>query len=218
LTTATFVLSTGRCGTQLLARVMQRRFPEARVEHEPLHEQYGDPSAHFDSIEETLQTRDYIETGFPWFRAADLVRARFAGRLRIIHLVRHPIPVALSWLTQRAYCPPLLPHLREKVLIPPGPDYAACWPELTPYEKCLYYWLRVNTLGRDLADERLTFEEVLREADGVVDEHRYLLAEWYDPGLIARHPAVVDLARELGYDALDYDEEALRRRYWAQRL
>lgn len=182
---ATFVLSTGRCGTQWLAEALGQTFGERlRVEHEPLHLGYrprerldnsAPPEAvlrHLDAIEAELAHRPYLECGHPSWSALPWIARRLRGRLRIVHLVRHPLPTALSWLTHQAYQPPLLPHLQEKVLLSPFdagvrfPAYRKCWPGLTPLEKCLYYWLEVNAFALALQGEgglpwlRLRFEDL----------------------------------------------------------
>jgi hypothetical protein len=127
LNEALFVFSTGRCGTQWLARVLGRSGGErVQVTHEPLHSDYasramlgaGDPSRldpgdaqpileHVAHIEATLATGAYIECGHPSWSSLSYLLRRFAGRVRVLHLVRHPVPTAWSWVTHRAYCPPL---------------------------------------------------------------------------------------------------------------
>ena len=83
MTSALFVLSTGRCGTQWLADVLSATLGDrAEVQHEPLGEDYAprqmlgagadpDPELadfideHLEAIERTLATRDYVECGHP---------------------------------------------------------------------------------------------------------------------------------------------------------
>jgi hypothetical protein len=169
---ATFVLSTGRCGTQWLAEAFRAGgCGRARVEHEPLHNDYvprqmlgaADPGAlgargqrllrHAEEIERTLAERDYIETGHPSWSSVPWLARRLAGRVRVIHLVRHPVPTACSWVSHGAFVPPLLPHLRLKELIAPAdagvsfPEYAGRWSGLTPFEKALVYWAEVNAFA-----------------------------------------------------------------------
>jgi len=82
---ATFVLSTGRCGTQWLADSLSAIWGDAvEVTHEPLHIDYaaremlgaGDPShlpavlaepilKHMEMIEEALASQRYFECGHP---------------------------------------------------------------------------------------------------------------------------------------------------------
>ncbi|WP_395795473.1 hypothetical protein [Aquimonas sp.] len=173
---ATFVLSTGRCGTQWLATALAEAYADQlAVEHEPLHSRYQPRKAlehassagaaaqlpaevlrHMDAIEARLQTQAYIECGHPSWSTIPRLIERFRGRVRVIHLVRHPVPTSCSWLTHQAYQPPLLPHLPEKILLSPFdagvrfPDYRERWHALTPFEKCVYYWTEVNAFGLDL--------------------------------------------------------------------
>lgn len=264
---ATFVLSTGRCGTQWLAFALALPGVGAgRVEHEPLGERYrprlllgahGDPAAlppadaarveqHLAGIEATLEHEDYFEAGFPCWSALPYLAKRFAGRIRVVHLTRHPLPVAYSWVSHSAYVPPLLPRLPEKILLHPTdagvsfPEYATAWAGLHPFERSLFFWAEVHAfalrwqqgagvpwlrldaaelftapgLARLAAFLGLTAGPELQAAtQEVVDEHRFLLAEWIEPGVIARHPRVVEVAQALGYDPLACDVAALKRRY-----
>jgi hypothetical protein len=203
VTEALFVLSTGRCGTQWLAHVLDRvAGGRAEVRHEPLDDDYkprrmlaaGDPSRldpelaepildHVAQIEATLATRSYIECGHPSWSSLPYLLARFEGRVRVIHLVRHPVTTAWSWVTQQAYCPPMGPHVKEKILLSPFdagvrfPAFRERWPALTPYEKALFYWAEVNALGLRLEATagvpwlRLHFETLFRD-----DSVRRLLA------------------------------------------
>lgn len=189
---ATFVLSTGRCGTQWLAEALGQVFADQlRVEHEPLHlgyrprerlAQHAPPievQRHLDAIEDTLRHQPYLECGHPCWSTLPWIAQRLAGRIRVIHLVRHPVPTALSWLTHQAYQPPMLPHLPEKILLSPFdagvrfPEYRQRWQALAPFEKCLYYWLEVNALGLAMEAKgglpwlRLRFEDLFA-ADGLV--------------------------------------------------
>jgi len=263
---ALFVVSTGRCGTQWLASVLERLFGDsAVVEHEPLDHDYAmrdmlaardphrlDPGHaeplldHIAMIEEVLETKPYIECGHPNWSTIPYLVERFAGRVKLVHLVRHPVPTALSWLTHYAYCPPASAHLPMRVLVSPfdegvrHPEYRERWESMTPYEKALYYWLEVNALGAEMVDRgdvpsiTVRYEDLFRglalerllafanapdvardvpAADEHVDRFRFFSPVWNDLGAIADHPAVVALAERLGYDALDFDEEKLQRRY-----
>lgn len=264
---ALFVVSTGRCGTQWLAAVLERAFGDrAVIEHEPLDHDYAmremlgardphrlDPERaeplleRIDAIEEVLETKPYIECGHPSWSTIPYLVERFAGRVKLVHLVRHPVPTALSWLTHFAYCPPAAPHFPMKVLVSPfdegvrHPEYRERWESMTPYEKALYYWLEVNALGEEMTDRgrdvpslTVRYEDLFRcdalerllafanaprgardaGAEGEhVDRFHFFSPVWSDLRAIANHPEVLALAERLGYDALDFDEEKMRRRY-----
>jgi hypothetical protein len=173
---ALFVISTGRCGTQWLAQTLRSLGGETvEVAHEPLHSGYvprkmlgtRDPAkldhdaahvilAHVARIDEILRSGPYIECGHPLWSTLPYLLRRFAGRVRVVHLVRHPVPTAWSWVAQQAYCPPLAAHLSmREPLSPFDPgvrfkSYRARWPGLSPYEKALFYWLEVNAFARRL--------------------------------------------------------------------
>ncbi len=266
---ATFVLSTGRCGTQWLAQALAEAGGDRlRVEHEPLHDGYaprrmlgaGDPGAldertarrvtrHLAEIERTLESRDYFEAGHPCWSSVPWLAQRLAGRVRVVHLVRHPVPTACSWVSHGAFVPPLLPHLPAKEFISPSdggvsfPEYGAAWPALTPFEKCLVYWAEVNAFGLRLEREagipwlRLRYEELFDPAGDalarlgafvgvsperwtridrsrIVDRHRFALADWPEPGRIARHPQVMAVAAALGYRAEAFATERFAARFF----
>lgn len=202
---ATFVLSTGRCGTQWLAHhLASLQLPDLAVEHEPLHDRYqarlmlgaaspadleprlAEPILdHASAIEQRLETGRYIECGHPCWSTLPWYAKRFEGRMRVVHLVRHPVPTAYSWLTHQAYCPPFLPHLREKVLLSPFdagvqfPEYQERWSSLAPFEKALYYWTEVNAFGLRWEKElgvpwlRVTYEDLFG-GSGLAAVHAFL--------------------------------------------
>ncbi len=179
MNTATFFLSTGRCGTQWLAEYLNHICKENTViEHEPLHDRYyprimlgsrdleavgnaAEIISHCSRIEETLKTTSYIECGWPTWGAIPYLLKRFEGRIKIVQLVRHPIPVACSWVSHRAFCPPLIPEysFQEKILASPFdqgssfPQYREKWHTMNPFEKSLFFWAEVNNLGLKLDKE-----------------------------------------------------------------
>ncbi len=189
---AAFILSTGRCGTQWIAKTLADAYSDhVAVDHEPLHNQYDARKAlasialasplsslsavvrqHMDSIEGRLETQSYIECGHPNWSTIPYLAERFRGRVRIIHLTRHPVPTCYSWLTHSAFQDPLLPHLLEKTLLSPFDEgtrfqeYRRGWEALSPFEKCLFYWSEVNAFAIDLQSRqdapwlRLRYEDL----------------------------------------------------------
>jgi hypothetical protein len=189
---ATFFLSTGRCGTQWLAKVLTAAGGgRVRVEHEPLHNRYsprrmlgaGDPAmldgkesrailGHVEAIERELEARDYVETGHPCWSTIPYLARRLAGGVRVVHLVRHPVPTACSWLSHGLFAPPVLPHLPTKEFLTPFdagvsfPEYRGDWAGLAPVEKCLFYWAEVNSFGLGVENAcaapwlRVRYEEI----------------------------------------------------------
>jgi hypothetical protein len=132
------------------------------------------------------------------------------------------------------------------------PEYAGRWSAMTPYEKCLYWWTEMSLFGLEFPERypdirflRIRSEEVLsgnREQlerlcelmalpwhDGwlagtnqSVDRWPRRIGRGVDPGAVRDHPATIDTARRLGYDAVDVDVVALRAHYrgapWRRRL
>lgn len=192
MTQAVFFLSTGRCGTQWLARHLAAVYGDrAAVEHEPLHDGYRSREllacpdlagarsadavrAHVSRIENELASRDYIECGWPCWGALPFLARHFAGRMAIVHLTRHPIPTACSWVTHGMYRPPLLPGVHpEKTPVSPfdagvmRPEYRERWDTLNPFQRSLYFWLEVHSFGLKLQVElgvpwlRVRYEELM---------------------------------------------------------
>jgi len=167
---ATFVLSTGRCGTQWLAKNLADHYADLlQVTHEPHQREYlprqllgiGDPAQwptlalldrHLASIGKHLETKPYIECGWPCYGPLRYFAERLSGRVRVIHLVRHPVLTAASMVTHLCY------HARpdqltEKALLTPTdagvamPEYAGRWGNLSRFEKCLYFWGEIALLA-----------------------------------------------------------------------
>jgi hypothetical protein len=266
--TAIFVLSTGRCGTQWLARFFELNLGDAAtVSHEPIHSDWSPremlgaktpanlPPGLREPIEEhvqwirgTLSRTMYIECGHPSWSSIRYLVDTFEPHVRVIHLIRHPVPTAWSWVTHRVFCEPLLPHIPEKVLLSPFdegvqfPQYRDRWNGMSPYEKALYYWLEVNTFAKRTQSEvgiewlTLSFQELFDSASqkrvlafagaasespknpGVVDELQSVSEVAVKPTEIANHPPVLRLAGDFGFDALQFDVEQLRRRYFRAAL
>ena len=164
---ATFFLSTGRCGTQWFADQLARFFGDlAVVAHEPLSADYA-PRAHFaahhrgaklapapaleghlERIHATLGHSHYIETGWPAYGVLPQLLERFAGRIRVVHLYRHPVRVAASLATHDVYergawteavaLTPTDPGVRQADLA------GARWDSMDAIEKCLFWWTEIN--------------------------------------------------------------------------
>jgi hypothetical protein len=259
-------LSTGRCGTQWLTDALAELYAgRVRVEHEPLGPLYrprsffrcwGDPArildvpevaSHLARIE---REERYIETGWPVFAALPLLADRFGARLRVVHLTRHPVPTALSHLAHNSYAGSSRDdaYTRLATLAPTDanvfhPEYAERWHELSPYERCLFWWTEVSLFGLEfperaahvpfarvrsedlLGGDRGTLERLLAfmdlpwderwtaRTDALVDRWHHRTDSDVDPLAVLRHPATVEAAARVGYDAGDIDVSALEQRY-----
>ena len=172
---AYFVLSTGRCGTQWLTELLRQQWPQARVEHEPLHFQYRpDLNAatlplqhnaeliqqHLQQIQQQLDTgRPYIETGFPCWRHLHWFRQQLTGPVKILHLHREPLSTVRSLLKLNAFVPPLFDYIPLKNFYLPDASQdqlkmvQALWPTLQPAEKNLCYWLELQAYAWQLQQD-----------------------------------------------------------------
>jgi hypothetical protein len=259
-------LSTGRCGTQWLTAGLRALHPDVAAEHEPIgplykprryFRRYHDPETmlavpdvarHVERL--AREPRPYVETGWPLFPALPLFAERFPDRLRIVHLTRHPVPSALSHLAHNSYAgsPRDDAYTRWATLGPSDPgvfqtEAAGRWAELTPYEKCLFWWTEVHLYGLEaprrlsripflrvrsedlLGGTRSTLERLLdfmdlpwrdgwlEHAQRVVDRWRHHTDAKVDPLQVLSHPVTVDAASRLGYDAAEVDRDALASRY-----
>lgn len=202
---------------------------------------------HAGRIERHLGRTSYIECGWPCFAAVRYFAERFKGRIRVVHLTRHPVLTAASMVTHHYYqSDTRLDQLAETALLTPFdagarfPEYGDRWDEYKSFEKCLYLWAEIHALGLHLEDTldvpwlRLKYEDLFKE-DGLerflgflglprresmyaaldqwFDAYSYKTTRSLDVDAYARHPSVISVARELGYEALDMDETKIRQRY-----
>lgn len=178
-----YVISTGRCGTQWLANALGgSHADQAVVEHEPLGPAYrpketlrssdglaelaarGRLAEHLDRIDRVLGQRTYVECGWPAFAAVPLFIERYAPRLRLVHLVRHPVPTALSYLTHGFYRPTKnhKEYMARAQLDPfdagiVNRQYQGRWKSLSAFEMCLFQWLEIHTWAEEI---KRTYPEV----------------------------------------------------------
>jgi len=134
---------------------------------------------HTANIRKVLETRDYIECGWPCYGAIPYFADQFDGRCRVIHLTRHPVFSASSMLTHRFYGQrPVDDGFAEKVLLTPFdkgvkfPEYCKKWNSMQNFEKCLYLWAEVHGNALDQEKKlgapwlRLKFEDLFSK-DGL---------------------------------------------------
>jgi len=204
---AVFFLNTGRCGSQFFATQLAKHFDDiARVEHEPAQQAYeprryfsmihsGDNieispqlKKHFDSIDETLQSKHYIETGWPAYGILPHLIERFEGRVKIVHLFRHPLRVAASLTTHSVYN---RGEWSSRMSLTPedcGVRQACLageqWNEMDEFCKCLFWWTEINRFALDLKKKTdrtpwlsIRFEDVFDSND---DEPLRTLCEFLE--------------------------------------
>lgn len=174
---AIFFLSTGRCGTQSIAHVLNNLCAEdATVVHEPIEFKYkpnhyfkasldkfeqtesAEVTDHINEISNTLKNKHYIEAGWPCYSHIPYFIKLFGGQVKIVHLVRNPVSVAASLTTHGFYDPDntngfnvfgTLSPLTKGVLLE---DYKSRWKDMTRFEKCLFHWAEINLYADWLSD------------------------------------------------------------------
>ncbi len=264
-TSVVVFVNAGRCGTQWLAAGLRELYPRFEVEHEPIgpryrprtyFRRYSDPEAILEVPEVASHVRriarcrrPYIETGWPLFPVVPLLAREMPDRLRIVHLTRHPVPSALAHLAHKSYAgsPRDDAYTRMATLGPEDPcvfqdSYTSCWDQLTPYEKCLFWWTEVHLFGLELPGRvqavpllRIKAEDILagrREAlqelldfmqvpwrDEWDDRSSQLVDRWHqgddgvDPLEVHRHPTTIETARQLGYRVGEFSVSELEAHY-----
>jgi hypothetical protein len=190
--TGIFFLSTGRCGTQWLQKTLAVTYPDAAVvTHEPVRGAYEpklylraydklnellsseEVSRHLSYIREILKSKIYTETGWPCYPAIPLIIDQLDGRVRIVHLVRHPVYVALSLTTHNVYgerqdwiaraaISPFDQGVVQKEL-------ADDWVKMGMYEKCLFWWTEINLYALELKERRPDIEFSLVRYEDLFD-------------------------------------------------
>ena len=170
---ATFFISTGRCATQWMSDKLSTHYHDvAVVKHEPFQVDYK-PRFYFNAyhrkeeiafsqvieehlafINKTIQDFSYIETGWPVYGALPFIISRLKGRVKVVHLYRHPIRVAASLATKNVYSQG---DWSDAVAISPS-DYGVTqgyleghqWDSMSQFEKCLFWWTEINQFALDL--------------------------------------------------------------------
>jgi hypothetical protein len=212
---ATFFLSTGRCGTQWLASSLGKTYADsAVVTHEPVYAAYRPKQflrsqrtdalleveeirAHVEWIEQLLSSHSYIEAGWPCYPGAPMFLDRFGRRAKFVHLVRNPVPTALSLATHQVYgkdgwvtpaaIDPFDPGVIQK-------DLGGAWSAMTEYEKCLFWWTEVNLYALEFTREhpevpvyRVRYEDLFTSPDALTGllEFLELDAHQFDRGQVS---------------------------------
>lgn len=195
-----FFHATGRSGTQWFAKQLQRSYGDlAVVTHEPIQYAYQPKrflrrydaqtyaemlalpqvNEHIEYIESTSKNKLYIEIGFPSYAAIPALYNRFGSRLKLVHLVRHPVLNAASQVTHGWYDPVRRRDMAEAILLTPEHNvhqwyYKSKWNGLTPFEKCLFFWSEFHLHSLELherfpamAYSRIRFEDIFSSAHAV---------------------------------------------------
>lgn len=184
---ATFVLSTGRCGTQSLTKAISQSLNgRAVITHEPIRELYKprltlgsfNPSkslklreayTHFRQVVATVRNgTEYVETGWPAFTWFEQFHKELGELWRFVHLVRNPVHVAASFVTHGYYQAQRTDGFPAFAFLQPSdagvrhPEIASEWRKLSVFDKCLYQWLEINARATMLASRNITPAAVVR--------------------------------------------------------
>lgn len=248
----TIFITTPRSGTQWTTQTLSDAFgSDAVVTHEPIGYAYAtrkfmraydrthalrwipEVADHLAKIHNIADDKAYVEVGFPAIAAIPLFYEEFKERLRLVQLVRHPVRVATSMMSHSWYADPPRADLGLMAL-QPGPGsfqngYVQRWPEMTQFEKCVFYWSEVHHHGLEISERftgirilRTRFEDIigepevhLRELAGYldapfsddmvdavkvcVDRHASPRPRSIDASLVQDHELAVSLMDHFGY-------------------
>lgn len=196
---AVFFLSTGRCGTQFFARKLAEHYDgRARVVHEPLHFEYAPPhrfsayhggvtlepspalQRHVDGIESVLARTHHIETGWPVYGVLPWLIDRLKGRLKVVHLHRHPLDVATSLAKLDVYGGTTWSRIMSIRPVHTGVVQRHLrgepWSRMSVLEKCLFWWTEINAFALRLRETvsvpwlSLRFEDVFASRSSVATD------------------------------------------------
>lgn len=217
-----FFLSTGRCGTQWLQKTLAAVYSDvAEVVHERIrassklylrsHHKLDEllSSAEIAKqlafIKETLKSRTYIETGWPAHPAIPLLISELEGKVRIVHLVRHPVYAALSIATHQLYT---RRDWVSRFAIDPSDDGVVqkdlqpAWDGMNLYEKCLFWWTEVHLYALEVKERFqhvefffLRYEDLFGSDTQVLKDFVEFMGLTYDPALEELRTQVVDRYR-----------------------
>lgn len=118
-----FTLTSGRSGTRFLSELLRANLPDCKVEHEP-YLQPGNPTmfglpiydhwaGNLEAVRqrvaqkraaiERYRARCYIETSHAFLKSWWDVAPEFFPRMKVLHLIRHPLEVARSEANREAF-------------------------------------------------------------------------------------------------------------------
>ena len=118
-----FTLTSGRSGTRFLSELLHATLSDCRVEHEP-YLQRGNPTmfglpiydhstGNLDAVRECVaqkrnaieryRARCYIETSHAFLKSWWDIAPEFFPRMKVLHLIRHPLEVAKSEANREAF-------------------------------------------------------------------------------------------------------------------
>lgn len=173
-----YIMSTGRCSTQYLARLLALGQPEAMVVHEGVGPAFKPAQVfrtggfedviaethqlhrQFETIESRLEAgKTFIDTGWPAYAWGPYFRHRFGSAFQFAHLVRNPFAVAASMSTHTLLADGVDTLSKYGIIRPhlpcvKFPKYQEIYARFSLFERGLYHWLEVNSFLQEQDFER----------------------------------------------------------------
>jgi|GEM_PF-7035945 len=181
--TATFFLSTGRCGTQAIHNYLKSIVSDAVVVHEPIGPFYypritlGDFNVnqagleiahrHFQGVIQGVEDGvRIIEAGWTGFTWLSHYKNSLGEKFGYFHLVRNPFKFAASLSTHHFYLynpntkRPLNDYTTYAAIHPSDknalfPEVNEYWDKYNLFDKCLYQWLEINGFAKKLKSQNI---------------------------------------------------------------
>ncbi len=168
-----FILSTGRCSTQFLARLLTKGDANTLVVHEGAGPNFKPAqvfrNTNFEKVlAETHQLQDlfgqidtqlasggrFIETGWPAYGWGPYLQKRYGDEFGFVHLLRNPFATAASMTTHALLGDGddtlskhgiIRPHIKGVLY----PGFQSDYAEFSYFERGLYHWLEVHSFLLD---------------------------------------------------------------------
>ncbi len=165
----------------------------ADVRHEPIRHNYLPPhyyreyeatdcalesaviAGHVQSLERDASSRHYVEVSWQNFAAIPMLVEKFGKRIKLVHVYRHPISNCFSLLAHRFYYPKVLRGDSSRALLNPDIDNmltvedGGSWDSYSPFEKCLHYWMEINSYVGELQERYPHIPMLSVSAEGLFD-------------------------------------------------
>jgi hypothetical protein len=141
--------------------------------------------------------RLYVETGWPLYSAIPHFVEVCGGRVKIVHLTRHLVPMALSHMVHQTYSgSPRKDQYTEMATLDPWTENVfqkserTSWEDMEPYEHCVFWCTEVHAYGFELpgylADTpllRVRFEDLFDPSRNALEEVVDFIGLSWDQGL-----------------------------------
>jgi len=156
-----FLTGTGRCGTMLISKILDlgkntRCYHEHSIKYDKMKSSYlsNDYKSLYEEIDTVInplvselnqKKMSYGESSGLIYLAFEELYRRYGKKARFLLLTRHPEGFVQSALA-RGFFDPDHPYPLEHVRARPSSEIGSRWDEISPFEKCLWYWYFVNSM------------------------------------------------------------------------